>query len=808
MSEVLKAQPLRSFYVPPGILEQWAAEPAADEQAKELQFVLFGGGSISPQTGDKLSKITSLRQSYEGLEFGHIQLLVPEDHDVAEEDEWSYIELNPYVDCEMVPVADDIYEMVLHQDEEFSIHHALWHNFPDVDVLETGDLFTPHPSKEGLWRFHSRKEDTVVLSGNQKFHPADMENIIQGNSLLSGALIVGHGRPDPMLIMEVHPDFCGKYALSSLVNKVWPQVEQANAIAPAFARIAKSNVILTHPDQPFPRTSTGTIIRKFATRLYDHEIETAYNGGTISPGRDSTVFDEDTIDGFILDAVTQWVSRHVHKALPDMEFSDTDNIFVLGLDSLQAAGLSRSLQKGCSSLQPSSTTVGATTISLRMIYQYPTIEELAAVVYQVLFQGASLEQTPAHNIRGIENAFNELVTDLPKKNNRAVAVSKSPDALKVVLIGPRGSVGPNVLRELLADPRVKKVYCLNRGTDGRERMQKVFRSRYWGWDAKTLVERVSFFPINFGQPRLGLEEEHYTELLENANLIIHNAWKVDFSWTLESYKAQHLRSVRELVNLSAQSTLAPRIVFISSITAVQDWASVYDGPVTEEPLPVPEVASQMGYGQSNHVAELVLNEAASISNVPVTILRVGQVAGPTMLSGGSWSTDEWIPSVAAISKTLQLIPNDLPAIDWVPVDVISRAICELALHQTVKDSKLSGSAKYDLDIFNVVNPNLVSWSCFAQALQQRLGDKAQRVTLGQWVKSLVERDPNTMSETEAINSTKILPFFQHMAETTARGAELHPKFETGKAARASNTMATMEAIDPSLIKLWLKQWGI
>lgn len=70
----------------------------------------------------------------------------------------------------------------------------------------------------------------------------------------------------------------------------------------------------------------------------------------------------------------------------------------------------------------------------------------------------------------------------------------------------------------------------------------------------------------------------------------------------------------------------PRIVFVSSISFVQDWALVYPTPV--------DVASPLCYRQSKHVSKRILVKAREVSGVPVTILRVGQVTGPTTVTGG------------------------------------------------------------------------------------------------------------------------------------------------------------------------------
>lgn len=319
-------------------------------------------------------------------------------------------------------------------------------------------------------------------------------------------------------------------------------------------------------------------------------------------------------------------------------------------------------------------------------------------------------------------------------------------------------------------------------------------------------------PVYLGKPNLGLSPSHLDEILNSANVIIHNAWRVDFSRPLDFYKETYLRSVRDLVGLSSSSPLRPRIAFVSSVSSVQEWPAVFPGRLGGGVAPESyEVSSPHGYGQSKQVAERVLARAAEVSGTPVTILRVAHVAGPSDLEsgGGAWSADEWLTSMTVLSRTLRLIPSDIPSIDWVPVDLAGRAIVELTLLGSDADG--TGEDEVHARVFNVANPNLSEWSIFAGALQRRLDkDKSENEGLcrllpfTEWVDALVGKNPRTMSEADARLSTKILPFFQHLADVAAHGFALHPKFDTASAVKRSKTMAEMGSIDEGLMDGWLE----
>lgn len=50
-------------------------------------------------------------------------------------------------------------------------------------------------------------------------------------------------------------------------------MEEANHLAPAFAKIFKEMIIVTDPSKPLPRPAKQTIARKQALVMYADEIE-------------------------------------------------------------------------------------------------------------------------------------------------------------------------------------------------------------------------------------------------------------------------------------------------------------------------------------------------------------------------------------------------------------------------------------------------------------------------------------------------------------------------------------------------------
>ncbi|MCJ1263084.1 hypothetical protein MMC22_002954 [Lobaria immixta] len=790
MSEVMSQQRLSAIYVPPSIIEQWIKGTEGLGQAKQLNFVLYGGGPLSPVIGDALSEVTDVCQMYGAAETGQIQLLVPQ------KGEWAYMEWNPYEEVDMQPSVDGAYEMVLHQDARFARTRSLSHNFPDVETWRTRDLFVPHPFKAGLWRFHARVDDLILLSNGHKIHPVAVESVIQGHPLLSGALVVGTGRSQAALLIEPTPD--ARYMeAGGLIDKIWPTVHQANLQTPGYGQIVRSKVAVADPGKPFLRAPKGTIVRTLTLEAYAQEIEALFVEST-------TQYEDATLDGLDenpLEAITHFLRASVASLLTAASWTDEDDLFVLGMDSLKATELSSRIrrafkhQKVAELFQPSTT----------MVYKYPTVAGLRAAILATFSSVAVLEpkdQTPMR------------MDDLVQKYTKDLQ-SKPPEDLHVLLTGSTGSLGCNLLRALLEDSRVSKVYCLNRDPEARERQQMIFNERGFEYDFNTSA-KTDFLQIDLSLDQLGLSDHTYTELIQQVDMVIHSAWKVDFNLSLESYETQYIRSVRTFVDFSVKSKLHPRIIFISSVSSVSNWATIHGSTlVPETPVESYNVASDMGYGQSKNVSERILSAASERCNIPVTILRIGQIAGPSTTSSSgssSWRKDEWVPSLVQTSKVLKLIPSCSLAVDWIPVDILASIIRDISLDPGDRNDDGAYGTNTDLlQIYNLVNPTPTAWSTFVSILYAKLGPACRIVPLSDWVAALTRSSSSVPSlalpqQLESNPALKILPFFHRLTEQEEQDTPMQLRFETTNATARSPTMRALAPVGRTWMRLWCRLW--
>ena len=771
---------LRAVFSPPSIFEHLVQDPEALQQVKNLEFLMYAGGPLSDPAGNLLSQMTDVCQFYGQTETGPAQALVPLRAD------WAYLEWHPLYGAHMEPSVDDAYEMVLYKDPRLQGIRSLSCNFPDVLEWHTNDLFRAHPIKPNLWQFHGRTDDIIVLSNGEKFNPVPSEAIIAGHSDVAAALIVGQGRFQAALLVEpkhgVKPE--------SLVDSIWLTVEQANSQAPGHARITKSMIEVAKSDKPFARAGKGTVIRKSTAEKFMSEIESLYYGAV--PQRQTNgpflAAKED------IEAIQEFVRACTDLSFPMSNIKNEDDLYVLGLDSLKTIEITKVLKDGLGAPDTS-------WLTPQTLYTHPTVSELSKTISKNLSPRIGSAEEGKYSNLTRETIMTQLVQDFSQDLPRISILPKTllkTSKLNVLLTGSTGSLGTYLLRALLRDHNVSTIYCLNRSTHAQQTQDENFAKLNFGDGIDS--KRVDFTKADYGHPNFGLPKEKLEALSNTVDVIIHNAWKVDFNHSLESFALAHLQGLRTLIDWSLNSQRKPTICFISSTSSVGRWTSIYGDEtlVPETSIDSHEVAQKMGYAESKNVAEHILSVAKERSRVPVSILRVGQIAGP-LSTAGVWNRDEWFPSMIETSKSLQCLPNYVQDIDWIPVDKLATIVTEIASFAVATNKSQT---------YNIVNPAPVPWLSLLDTVKERLGRDTKVIELHEWVQMLEKLDGNDVDTIATHPAIKILDFFRGLEseKAEARGNG-RPKYCTAHGIAASRTMAGLNPVCSSWMKTWLNQWG-
>ncbi|KAI2717518.1 hypothetical protein CBS147332_4398 [Penicillium roqueforti] len=761
--------------LPPSVLEDMSQSEKALASLKEVKKVYFAGAPLPLEIGEKLRKYTEIITVIGSSEAGVIPGLIPED-----KTNWGYFEWNEDYGVEMQDTGGGVFELVIPRKKDSRDWKAVFHTYPELDAYPTNDLFTQHPTDPRLWKFCGRKDDVIVLSNGEKFNPIGMEGIIEGHPLVRKAVVVGQSRFQAGLLVDPSPagwDMDPKV----FIEEIWPVVQAANQTIAAHGRVMKNKIRLAVKTKPFQTTPKGNVRRRMVLQDYEEEIDIIYTEDLVDDLDQSL---PQTLDH---ESLTEYIRQVITRVLEKPEIADDQDFYAAGLDSLMTIHASRILQKGIQLRRPD---VEAGAINAQTIYGNPTVDRLSQSVMDILDGRAQADIPRAEKIKSL---LEKYTSDLPVRE--VYRENGLPSPSTVILTGSTGSLGTYLLHDLLNSDSITKIYCLNR-SDAEARQKKGFEEKGLHFDENDWKDKIEFLQVSFGEPQFGLDESKYQELLDSVDTIIHNAWKVDFNHSVDSFEGTHIRGVRRFIDFSLNSRNNAHVHFVSSISTVGAWTPDKGDLVPEVPIDDISVVLSQGYGESKHIAERICLEASQRSQVPTSVHRVGQIAGPTS-ARGQWNRQEWLPTIIATSKAMGKIPDQLGsvAVDWVPVDTLSNIIVEI-VNTRHRDSSEARSA-----VFHLTNPEQTSWSTLIPAVQSEYA--VEPVAFSRWLGELESITNPSSEEVASKPALKLLGFYRGLE---GEGSALSVPLDVQRTKAASASMRALGAVSPSLMRNWLQQW--
>ena len=425
-------------------------------------------------------------------------------------EDWQYMHFSPdMTGWTFREVAPGLFELVLVKDPSSDPYHSTWYTFPKQDEYSVSDLYSKHPSKPNLWLYAGRSDDVIVFSTGEKTNPNAMQDTISSYPEVKGVLIVGQSRFQTAALIECrHEPPQTDDEIKSFVERLEPFITAANEKAPAYAKLQPDYVLFAAKDKPFLRADKGTIKRLATMKLYESEIEKLYEeGGT------GLILSSAHLDTKDEESLNQSLKKIIYDVAGFQDISTSDDLFGLGMDSLQVMSLVKYFKSSFTSQDNGKI---ADLITTKLIYSNPTISRLSSALIALTHQGEqSLEDLEQARIKGMEDILQKYSKNLPKSSSGAG--HHSVGDLTVVLTGSTGSLGSYLLDSLLGSRQVKKVICLNRGSDGEKKQETVNTSRglTTGWGS-----RAQFFQIDLSKEKLGLANADYSTLSQEASFII------------------------------------------------------------------------------------------------------------------------------------------------------------------------------------------------------------------------------------------------------------------------------------------------
>ncbi|KAK8069352.1 NRPS-like enzyme [Apiospora phragmitis] len=275
--------------LPAGFIHAIARDPALLHLAgKHLEYLFYTGGDVADVYGSAVServKLFNVNGSTELASYAALRPGGPWDRSL-----WKYIMPHPVsgVDfrCHSWDGGDPKYEAVVVRNPDPGDVQPIFAVFRDRREFRTGDLFSPHPSVPGLWRYRGRADDCFVLVTGSNINPLTMEEHVGAHAEVKGVLMLGQRQPRPGLLIELEDDIQAEEAAfmgsdperrAALIDSLWPAVERGNREYYDLARVAKDRIIFTTPDRPMMRTPKGTVRRKPTLDMYQNEIDAMYD---------------------------------------------------------------------------------------------------------------------------------------------------------------------------------------------------------------------------------------------------------------------------------------------------------------------------------------------------------------------------------------------------------------------------------------------------------------------------------------------------------------------------------------------------
>lgn len=500
VEETLDNIDLDSAFMSPLVLIDIANTPRILDKLAKLKFVTSSGGPVPPPVGNIINPRVPIMQTM-GMTEG---LVVPSV--TTHPDEWAYYHFHPDCGYQMRPYSDTLFELVFVKRKELAATQTIFLTFPELDIYETKDLYSRHPTIPELYKYETRKDDLVVFATGEKFNPAAAEFQLAHHPWLSAVYIAGQGRFQTAALLNPAQDRL-EASDHEIMEEVWPTIETINKTLPAFAQVHRNFVRIIRT--PFPRTPKGTVARYGIDQLYNKELDDIYKDSDSSEPLTPLPVASLQIDGSSEETVRNGIREAIQIVSPGLELElvkDDDNLLVHGFDSLQVTRLSRQLS--------SSFTSSPIQINPGMIYANPSITKLAHVLWTQI-QGSGQGQ---QEIDTTDLLRTKAVSQTIAKHMPSFTLSRHPKEY-IVLTGTTGAIGSYLLDALCKNNRVAKVWCLNRSNteDAARRQAEIAKSKGLSsnWEGK-----ARFVQVDLASEALGLSQADLKEIRDQATTII------------------------------------------------------------------------------------------------------------------------------------------------------------------------------------------------------------------------------------------------------------------------------------------------
>lgn len=730
------------------------------------------------------------------VEAGTILINNPDPYDKR----WKVMEFpdvrKAYVRFESPPDAQNINEKILiHLPNDPFLAENI-SNRPD-GCYTVGDILLEDPPSSGRYSVLGRHDDTLVHINGEKTNPLPIEDIIRRSQFVEQVAIVGQNQFCPMALIQLNISESFNYTFKEIEDNISNYVELANKQSPSHSHILKELIYILPMKDILPRTEKGNLMRQKVNQEYSHLINQIYQEffNKKEKKKEKNIY---------------WTKQNIEKYLQDKlnlnQIKDLDyskSIFQYGINSLQIIQLTNFICQDICEIEKD------------FLYEYSSIQQITEELIKYLnYQKEEQKEDNDPFHYQLTEQIIEKYIHLIKQNSNLINKRKLNEITErtFLITGANGSLANFIILHLLKQPKsiVKRIYCLLRGSDIKERFFQSFIQKKF--DISILIKSfeekriILCQSMNLPDEYLGQTNEFYQELKDQLTDIIHLAWKINFNQTIKDFEYDSILGLYNLLKLSSFNSI--QFHFISSISSA---ASGFLTNIKEKPLPRnSQIPLIQGYGQSKYAAEHIswaamdLWSKYSLSNlysnsfplfisldIPVNIYRVGQISGDTI--NGVWNKNEMAAMmIYAGAGQLKKMPNIGDDINWIPIDICSAAILDFILK-----SSFDISIKSDQRVYHILNPNSITYQQYLIYLKQA-GLNFDIISNEEFIENILITNDQTNPLIKLSSFIQQRFLNKHLSKKSI--------FQTIKTVQQSQILQNCPQIDSNLIKLYLNYW--
>jgi len=769
--QVMRQHKFEIFITVPYALKLLSETQEGIDALAAMKMVQFGGSACPDALGDRLTEGgVNLISHYGSTETGQLMTSTRPEGDKA----WNYVrvheKLAPFIRWEAR--GGNLHELVVLNGWPSKVAT----NRPD-GAYALKDLFEPHPTVEGAWKYCGRLDDTIVLMNGEKAIPIAMEQAVRQHEMVKETVMFGAGKSQVGMIVIASELSVGK-TTDELIDTILPVITAENLELPAYAQLSRDMIKVLPIGTEYPQTDKGTIIRQAFYRAFQDKIDEVYQEAE-SRASGTRVLEVQELRGFLREQILELVSNSGES----QPLSDDTDLFSLGVDSLQSTRLRAKILKEIQ--------LNGNTLPQNVVFEYPTIAKLVDAIVSIRDSKAIETQDVLAEMERLVAKYSAFPQHVP--------VERTSDKTCVVVTGVTGSLGAHIVAQLVRRPDITEVCCLVRAdsdTNAKKRVINSMQAR--GVYDELLPEhrsKITCYQSDFSRPRLDLRESVYESISQKVTSLIHSAWSVNFNKNLSSFEADCIAGAKNLILLclSAQQPQPASFNFCSSVSTVVNTP----GDVVPEALPESfRCAQGMGYAQSKLVTENLVAHAASQTGMSARVLRIGQIVADT--KNGIWNSTEAIPLMLQAATTIGSLPalNESPR--WLPVDTVAESVIDISLQ--IPATSPTAIEKTNT-FFNIVNPRTFHWTDDLLPALRSAGLTFEEVSQREWVTRLRKSNPDPVANP----TIKLVEFFanKYDNEVTKRG---NLGYKTTVTEAAAHVLSQVPALQHELVQKFVKKF--